>query len=603
MASTKSTDVGARRPAATLSRAAGRGASTPARSRSPLILEKCPTGIRGVDQITKGGLPRGRPILICGDSGTGKTLFGVEFLVRGAIEHGEPGVFVSFEERATDLAKNSASLGFDLEALIARKKLVIDRVAVDRTNVLESGEYNLEGLFLRLGAAIDSIKAKRVVLDTIEVLFAVLTNLGVLRSELHRLFEWLKDRGVTTIVTGERGDGHFTRFGLEEYVSDCVILLDQRVVDQIATRRLRIVKYRGSTHGTNEYPFLIDEQGFYVLPITGIGLTGPAPRSRVSTGIAALDAMLGGKGYYRGSTIMASGASGTGKSSMAAHFVDAACRRGERCLYFAFEESPDQIERNMSSVGLGLKKWVERGTLRFFSARPATFGLEAHISMMIKRIEELRPSIVVIDPVSAFEAAGTLLDARLMVMRMIDMLKSRGITALFTALTAAEDNAEQTAVGVSSLIDSWILLRNLEQSGERTRALFILKSRGMKHSNQVRELILTDRGMELAEIAVGPNGILVGSARQAQVVQDRVATVASRQEIQRRQNELTRKKKTLKAKIAELESEYSAEIHDIEQAIMQARARSAAAATDRTALAAERLRTSAGPRRRNGASK
>lgn len=575
-----------------------------ARSRSAIAgkaneLAKCPTGIRGLDQITFGGLPRGRPTLVCGGTGTGKTLLGVEFLVRGALDHGEPGVFITFEERPGDIAKNTASLGFDLKGLIARKKLVVEQIAIDRSEIIETGEYNLEGLFIRLGAAIDSVGAKRVVLDTIEVLFASLSNIGILRSELHRLFGWLKDRGVTTIVTGERGDGTMTRHGLEEYVSDCVILLDMRMTDQVATRRLRIVKYRGSLHGTNEYPFLVDRHGFVVMPITSISLDYPAPTDRVSTGVAKLDAMLGGKGYFRGGTLMVSGAAGTGKSSLAAHFVDAACRRGERCLYFAFEESPAQIARNMRSIGFDLEKWVKRGLLRISAARPATFGIEVHISMMLNQIEEFHPRTVVLDPVSSFDSAGTLLDARGMLMRLVDFMKSRQITSMFTSLTSGSVSHKPTVVGVSSLIDTWVLLRNLEQNGERTRTLLVLKSRGMNNSNQVREFLLTDHGAVLEEVYSGSSGVLVGSARLAQQLQDRATLATSRHDVEHKRNLLARKRDALKARIAALRSEYSSEAHDIEQAIAQEKARQDAFLANRARLSVQRQQL-AGVGRRHG---
>ena len=504
-------------------------------------------------------MPRGRPILVCGGSGTGKTLFGMEFLVRGIEENGEPGVFMCFEARAQELAANVASLGFDLPRLVAQKTLVIDHVTIDRADITETGEYSLDGLFIRLDAAIESIGAKRLVLDTVEALFAALTNLGILRSELRRLFHWLREKGITTVVTGERGEGTLTRHGLEEYVSDCVIVLDQRVTDQIATRRMRIVKYRGSAHGTNEYPFLIDEHGFTVLPITSIGLQYSASTEIVSTGIAKLDAMFGHGGYFRGGTLLASGTAGTGKTSIAAHFVDAACRRGERCAYFAFEESPDQIVRNMRSIGLNLQKWIEKGLLGFSAARPATFGLETHLSAILRTIEEFKPRIVVLDPVSSFEAAGTRLDVRAMLMRIVDLMKSKQITVLMTSLNQ-NGPSEEGVVGISSLIDSWILLRNREWSGERTRVLTLIKSRGSKHSNQDRELLLTDRGIDLVDIVVGPDGaVLTGSARFAQAAADRAQAKARIQESDRKKALLLRKRKAMEAKIAEMQADLAAE--------------------------------------------
>lgn len=554
-------------------------------------LAKCPTGIRGLDQITYGGLPRNRPTLVCGGPGAGKTLMGIEFLAHGARDFGEPGVLVSFEEREADLAKNAISLGFDLRRLATRKRLVVEQVVLDRSQLIEAGAYDLEGLFIRLEAAIDAVGAKRVVLDTIEALFGALSNQGILRAELNRLFTWLKDKGVTTLITAERGESTLTRYGLEEYVSDCVMVLDQRVVDQIATRRLRIVKYRGSNHGTNEYPFLIDRSGFQVLPITTISLDYHSPSQFVSSGVPKLDEMLAaGKGYLRGSTILVSGTAGTGKTSLAAHFVDGACRRGERCLYFAFEESPSQIMRNMRSIGIHLQKWVDRGLLVFYAMRPSSVGMETHISLMLKYLDDSRPRIVVLDPVSSFEAAGTPLDAHAMLVRLIDLLKSRGITTMFTSLTSGEENTEQAGAGVSSLIDAWILLRNLEQAGERTRSLYVLKARGMRHSNQIREFLLTDRGADLQDIYVGPDGVLVGSARALQELRDRASAAASRRDVEQKKAELERKHKAFQARMAELEAEYLAEAHDLKAAIAQEEVRLDDVAAGRTRLAADRQR-------------
>lgn len=483
-------------------------------SRGKNSLPKSPTGIRGLDQVTFGGLPRGRATLIAGGPGTGKTLLGMEFLVRGALDYGEPGVFVSFEERCDDLVTNSASLGFDLTSLIKSNKMSVEQIAVTPSEFYEAGDYNLDGLFIRLGAAIESVGAKRVVIDTIEVLLAALTNESILRSELQRLFEWLKDKGVTTIVTGERGDHTLTRSGIEEYVSDCVISLDQRVTDQIATRRLRIVKYRGTTHGANEYPFLIDEKGFLVLPITAIPLDYRVSEEFVPTGVSDLDDMLGGNGYIRGSTVLVTGAAGTAKSSIAAHFADATCARGERCIYFAFEESPDQIERNMRSIGIDLEKWRKRGLLSISASRPATFGLEVHINMMLKHIEEFQPSTVVLDPISSFDDAGTKYDAHLMLMRTIDVMKARRVTTVLTALTPGGAPLEQSTANVSSLIDTWVLVRNIEQNGVRTRGAYVLKSRGMNHSNEIRELVITDSGVKLREATINSAGLLVPKANR-----------------------------------------------------------------------------------------
>ena len=530
-------------------------------------LAKTATGIRGLDTITGGGLPKGRPTLIAGGPGCGKTLLGMEFLVRGAREHGEPGVFLSFEEHEHELTQNVASLGFNLPELIKRNLLSIDVVRAEQSEIDETGEYDLEGLFVRLGHAIGRIKAKRVVVDTIETLFAALANQQILRAELRRLFSWLKDRGVTAIITAERGDGMLTRHGLEEYVSDCVILLDHRVIEQVSTRRLRIVKYRGSVHGTNEYPFLIDETGFSVMPITSLTLDHRAPTERISTGITHLDAMLGGKGLYRGGSVLVSGTAGSGKTSIATHMVNGACSRGERCIYFPFEESPDQILRNMQSIGLDLRRWVTEDLLRFHSARPHLHGLEMHLAVMHKQIAAFSPRVVAIDPISNLTDVGTVTEAKIMLTRIVDFLKARGITAVFTTLTAQADDPENTEVGISSLIDTWIHVRNLESNGERNRGLSILKSRGMKHSNQIREFTLSKHGIELREVYTGPAGVLTGVARTVQEARDQAEQASREREIVRKQRELTRKREAMEAQIAALRAAYETQASELEASI------------------------------------
>lgn len=529
-------------------------------------LRKAPTGIQGLDEITNGGLPRGRPTLVCGSAGCGKTLFAMEFLVRGATQYGEPGVFMAFEESAEELTQNVRSLGFDLNRLGKEKKLVIDFVRVERNEIEETGEYDLEGLFIRLNAAIQSIGAKRVVLDTIEALFSGLQNEGILRAELRRLFRWLKDKGVTAVITGERGDGTLTRRGLEEYVSDCVILLDHRITDQVSTRRMRIVKYRGTTHGTNEYPFLIDEDGFSVLPITSLGLQHQVSNERISSGIPRLDNMLGGQGFYRGSTILVSGTAGTGKTSLSGHFVDAACRRGERCLYFAFEESPGQLIRNMRSIGLDLGKWVKKNLLQIHSSRATLFGLEMHLAMIHKLVQQTEPEVVVFDPVGALVQAGTRRDANATIVRLIDFLKLRKITAMLVNLTAQGNVLEQTEVGISSIVDTWLLLRDLELAGERNRAMYVLKSRGMRHSNQLREFLITDHGLELLDVYVGPEGVLTGSSRLSQEARERAVALSTQQDAERKQRERERKREALEARITALRKEF--EIEDAESSVV-----------------------------------
>lgn len=549
-----------------------------AKTKSDLApLAKAPTGISGFDDISFGGLPAGRPTLITGGAGSGKTMFAMEFLVRGATQFGEPGVFMAFEETGEDLEANFASRGYDLKKLQDDKKLAIEHVYVERSEIEETGEYDLEGLFIRLAHAVNTVGAKRVVLDTIEVLFSGLSNTAILRAELRRLFRWIKDHGLTAIVTGERGGPDMlTRYGLEEYVADCVIVLDHRVNEQISTRRLRIMKYRGSPHATNEFPFLIEDTGITVLPITSLALEHKASTERIPTGIPGLDEMLGGEGFYRGTSVIVTGTAGTGKTSIAASFAAAAANRGEKCLYFAFEESPSQLIRNMRSIGIELESVVKKGLLTFHATRPTQYGLETHLARMIKHIGDVKPSVVVIDPISNLISTGETNEVRAMLTRLVDYLKSHGITAVFTSLTGGEEYSEDNQFGVSSLMDSWISLRNLEINGERNRGLYVLKSRGMSHSSLVREFVLTDKGIKLIDVYVGPEGILAGTAREIQQAQDRAEETARRQKAESRLREVERKRELLEARIAAMWAEFEVEESEATKTAAELEARESA---------------------------
>jgi len=548
-------------------------------------LPKVRSGIRGLDEITGGGLPQGRATLVSGGVGCGKTLFGVEFLVRGAEQFGEPGVLMTFEESPAELVQNVRSLGFDLKRLIAEKRVSLHYVHIDRREIEETGEYDLEGLFVRLNYAIDAIGAKRVMLDTIESIFSGFDNAAILRAELRRLFRWLKDKGVTTVITAEAEGGSLSRHGLEEFLSDCVIRLDRRVSDEVATRRLEIVKYRGSPHGTNEYPFLIDEGGISILPITSIGLQHPVSTERVSTGIPALDQMLGGRGPYRGSSVLVSGTAGTGKTSIAGQMVHAACARGERCLYFAFEEAPEQIIRNLRSIGNDLQPWRDTGMLLFQAARPTLHGLETHLAQIHKCVEEFQPSLVVLDPITNFIMSGSQVQVKAMLIRLIDYLKSRQITGLFTSLVGGDDPVEQSEAGVSSLIDTWILLRFLESNGERNRALYILKSRGMPHSNQVREMLMTESGVELTDVYLGSGGVLTGSARYVQEARERAEALRFRQELDAQERELLRQQRDVERQIETLQADLQARRDRFERLRAHEGQRHAVGLEDRSELA------------------
>jgi circadian clock protein KaiC len=565
---------------------------TPEPIRALSALPKAATGIRGLDEVTGGGLPRGRPTLVCGPAGSGKTLLAMEFLVRGITDFGEPGVFLAFEETREDLVANVASLGFDLAAFEADGMLVLDHVNVVASELVEAGDWDLEGLFIRLGAAIDSVGATRVVIDTIETLFGAFQDAATLRSELQRLFLWLKARGLTAVITGERGEGQLTRHGIEEYVSDCVIVLDHMVTEQTSTRRLRVLKYRGSLHGTNEYPFLIGERGISVQPITSLGLQHAVSSERVSTGVDRLDAMLGGHGPFRGSSILVTGASGTGKSTLAAQFCDAACARGERTIYFAFEESQEQIIRNMSSVGLDLGQWVKQGLLQFRCVRPTLLGLEGHLLAVQNLVEDFDPSIIVMDPISDLVENGRSGSVGAMLTRQADFLKARGVTAMFTNL-AGDGQGEATDQMVASLIDTDLLVRTLEGNGEHNRVLSVLKSRGMAHSNQVREFLLTDRGIELADVYVGPQGVLTGSARSAQEAKELSEAVSRQEDLQHRRANLDRERASVEARVAVLWREFEDESDAVNQLLSRGAAGREEGAEQR--LEQGRLRDSDGP--------
>lgn len=547
-------------------------------------IPKCPSGIQGLDEITGGGIPRGRPTLVSGSAGCGKTLFAVEFLVRGALEHGEPGVFMAFEESARDLAQNVASLGFDLADLAARKRLLVDFVSIERTEIQETGEYDLEGLFIRLGHAIDSIGAKRVVLDTIESLFAGLSDEGILRSELRRLFRWLKSKGVTAVITAERGENTISRHGLEEYVADCVIMLDHRITEQVSTRRARVVKYRGSRHETNEFPFLIGVDGIFLLPVTSMGLDYGVTTARISTGIPRLDTMLGGRGYFRGSSILVTGTPGTGKTSIASTFADAACRRGERCIYIAFEEGREQIFRNMRSIGIDLGTWAAKGILRVHAERPTVAGLETHILTIHRMSDEFRPKVVVIDPISNLTEVGNQVDVKAMLSRLIDQFKANGVTTFFTSLVTKGSFEESSGVGISSLMDTWLQLEDIEKSGEHNRGLFILKSRGMAHSNQIREFLLSNRGIDLLDVPVSSGALLMGSARVAMERQRMEEERQGRVDLDRKKRLFELKRRETAAKVASIETGFVAEAEDFKEFLRTETNRQEAARKTRSAL-------------------
>jgi len=529
---------------------------------------------------------------VSGGPGCGKTLFAMEFIVRGIVDYKEPGVFIAFEEKIDDLKMNFKSMGFDLDNLVRQKKLVLDHITIDRSEIEETGEYDLEGLFIRLGSMIDEIGAKRVAIDTLEALFSGFANEAILRSELRRLFLWLKDRGVTAVVTGERGDRTITKYGLEEYVADCVITLDHRLMNQIATRRLRIVKYRGSIHGTDEYPFLISSDGISVLPITSMSLNHVASGKRISTGIPRLDTMLGGKGYYCGSSILVSGQAGTGKTSIAATFVDAACRRREKCLFFIFEESESQLLRNMKSIGINLEPWVKSGLLKFHAVRPTAYSLEMHLSVMLKLIGEFKPTVLAVDPISNLYPIGDDIQVRSMLMRLIDFAKALQITGLFTNLSNDQNPGaymiEATEMHVSSLMDAWLILKNVEGNGERNRAFSIIKSRGMAHSNQLREFVLSDTGIQLLDVYKGSEGVLFGSARMAQKSEEIDNRTRKTEEIERKKRELESRRKLMENEIAILREKYEREEEEMKILIGQDISREKAAEKSTKEIATQR---------------
>jgi circadian clock protein KaiC len=538
------------------------GTSLEAKVLPTLEIAKVATGVTGLDEILNGGLPKGRPTLVAGGAGCGKTLLAMEFLCRGAVEHGEPGIFIAFEETAEELAANVASLGFDLANLERDGLLIVDYVAVGRGEVLQTGPFDLEGLFIRIASSVAAIGAKRIVIDTVEVLFGALKDAATIRWELDRLFVWLKDQGLTAIVTSERGDGNrISRNGIEEYVADCVILLDHRITEERSTRRLRVLKYRGALHGSNEYPFLISNSGFVVFPVTSLGLDQSASTTRISTGISRLDARLSG-GVYQGSSVLISGSAGSGKTILASHFAEAACRRGEKTLYVSYEESAGQIERNMESVGLDLRHWREQDQLRIESIRPTLLGLESHLWWLTRLLDEFDPSTIVIDPITSFLRVGSKSQTASMLLRQVDILKSKGVTALFTALVPSE-SSERTDVEISSLIDTWIAVATVESGGERNRTLSVVKSRGMSHSNQLTEFVITNAGVDLLDTYVGAGGVLTGSARIVQQAIDRVRHAQKVDGVEDRRQQFDRRTGSIEDQVIALLAEYRADEVDL----------------------------------------
>jgi circadian clock protein KaiC len=524
---------------------------------SRVQLPKSPTGIDGFDEITGGGLPTGRPSLVCGPPGTGKSIFAMQFLVNGVTRYGEPGVFLTFEESREELVANVRSFGFGVDRLEREGRLLVDALPLEPQTV-ETGEFDLEALIVRLAWAVDQVGAKRVAVDNVEALFTAFSRPALVRAEVRRLFRWLKDHELTAVITGERGEDMVTRHGMQEYLSDCVVVLDHRIVQDVATRRMRVLKYRGAMHGRNEYPFLIGADGLEVLPITSIGLRQPVSSDRISTGVVGLDEMLGGEGVFRGSGVLISGTSGTGKTTIASCFADAACRRGEVVLYFSFEESQAEIERNLASVGLDMAHWVERGLLHFHCERPTTRGLEDHLALMQQLTRELAPTLVVIDPVSSLARGASPFDVSSMLLRQIYYLKATGITAVMTVLNE-ETGLQQPIQSISSLVDTWLHVDIMESFEERNRGLYVRKARGMAHSNQIREFLLSDQGVSLVPVFVGVHGVLTGSARVAAESSERATALELTEESEDLASALERRREAVESHVAEMRADFAAE--------------------------------------------
>jgi circadian clock protein KaiC len=577
----------------TRARRSGRLATTPdapeAAPAPPLPgIAKCSSGIHGFDEITFGGLPRGRSTLICGGAGTGKTLFAMEFIVRGARDFREPGLFVTFEESAAELVTNVASLGIDLAQLIERKRLAIDHIQLSPSEIMATGEFNLDGLFIHLGAAIKAVGAKRIAIDSLGTLLARLPNELILGGELRRLFAWLKELGITAIITTELGDTTLTRYRLDEYISDCVIVLDQRVINQMSTRRLRIIKYRGALHGTNEYPMLIDEGGLSVLPIRALNLDYPLTGQHQRTGIPRLDTMLGGKGFYRGSCILISGSAGSGKTSLAALFALQLAREGKRCLYLPTEEAPRQLLRNLTSIGVDLAVPLRQGLLKMQPIRPTIFGLEQHLLNIQREVEHFRPAAVIIDPTSSLTSIGDPLAIEGMLIRLINFLKMKGITLLLTSLTAGGPLEEASMAAISSQVDTWIVQKMVQTPSERNRVLYIMKSRGMAHSNQLREYTLSARGVDLLDVYDSGGEEATGTGRLRQQAhaeaEEKVRSLAAEQGLRAR----AQTRRNLQAQIAELETQLSETKLDRQREQRRVQSQAATLRTDQTRLARAR---------------
>ena len=463
-------------------------------------LPKSLTGIQGLDDITYGGIPQNRPTLLVGSIGTGKTIFAMEYIINGITMFNEPGVFMTFEEQTDELQINVTSMGYNLSKLIADNKIYLEHLHIDHREIQATGKYDIEGLFIRIEMAIEKVKAKRIVLDALDTLFIGLDS-QILRSEIKRLFFWLKEKKVTAIITSEVGDIFLTRLGFEEVVADCVIELNNRLNNQISTRRLRIVKYRGSYHSTNEYPFMIDHKGITIFPIISEAPQIIVSNERISSGIKQIDEMLDGRGFYVGSSILVSGSAGTGKSSIAASFIKDVCEKKGTALYCAFEEAPNQIKRNMASIGIFLEPYEKSGNLHFYYSRPTLQTLELHFIAIKKLIKQINPSVVILDPITNLMIENINSDIRTMLTRFVDYLKMEQITVLLTAtLTVSSLELIQSNEGISSMVDTCIMIQEKNIIDSRRRTLYIMKSRGICNSKKEVEFIITSEGISIAPL-------------------------------------------------------------------------------------------------------
>ena len=528
------------------------------------------TGVKGLDDVLGGGIPQGHAMLLVGKPGTGKSILSMEYLLHGIELHKENGVYISFEESEKQIISNAASFGWKFEEMVKKNKLAISYIDMQPEQMRTVGDYDLSALILRVKGAIKKVNARRVVIDGINNLLSTFDDERIIRSDLLRLIREIKEVNATIFITGERGHDSWSKMGFEEYLADGLMHLDNRTDGNYQTREIQVVKCRGINHYTGKSPFIINSEGMSIRPLITADFDYKVLKSRVSTGIADIDNMLGGKGLYRGSTVYITGPSGAGKTSISSSFANGACSRGERALFLAFEESSDQIIRNMKSIGLSLDKWVNEKLLYFYTARATTNSLEGHLDNIMTMVREVEPTCVVLDPISAFRPIANENETKLMLIRLNDYLRARKITTVFTALSSDGEYSEHADVQLSSIADTWIVVRIMDYKGERNNVMQLMKSRGMSHSRQMKEMYFTGNGLKLQNVYQGPEGVLTGAARIGQEKYEKLKEARNVIEIDKNRKKIERKKSLLEASIEALKHEYEEELEALHAAIEEA---------------------------------